>query len=215
MNNIAYPRGLVLTAAWLFGVIALATPTGATTVVEMSFDDVCLRAERILCGTVESITSRLNPDNGSMHTYTRFVDVRWVTDGEAAADFTVRTLGGVVGAVSLRVSGMPTFEIGRRYVIFVRGNGQSVCPLVGWHQGCFRIENDYPGAVPTVMRLDGTGANEALHPPRHAAEALNATASDAPGDIAFSEPMTLATFLQEIRKRREATSLKSDSPTRP
>lgn len=40
------------------------------------------------------------------------------------------------------IPGVPLFDVGDRDVLFVRGNGGQMVPLVGWQEGRFRIVND-------------------------------------------------------------------------
>ena len=56
--------------------------------------------------------------------------------------YTLRLLGGTAEGETLIVHGMPRFEIGSEYVVFVRGNNHYVCPVVGGRQGCFRVLQD-------------------------------------------------------------------------
>ncbi len=118
----------------------------ATTILKRSFDDVCARAEDVFCGTVASVQSRLDHQSGTIHTYTTFENIDWILGGDGQLRYTVRTLGGTVGGQSLVVDGMPRFKLGQRYILFLHGNNHYACPVIGWHQGCFRIvEGDHRG----------------------------------------------------------------------
>ncbi len=141
----------------------------ATSIAEVKFGEMCHRAESIFWGTCVGIESRRDVSSGNIYTYTRFEDVEWVKGeigssdggssgggsgdggssdggadaggpGENGSTFELRTFGGEVDDERLTVQGMPRFEIGKRYVLFVQGNYRNVCPVIGWHQGCFGLE---------------------------------------------------------------------------
>jgi hypothetical protein len=40
---------------------------------------------------------------------------------------------------------MPQFTVGEQYLLFVRGNGSSTCPVLGWWQGQFRFDKNSQG----------------------------------------------------------------------
>lgn len=51
----------------------------------------------------------------------------------------VETLGGQVGDVALKVEGVPSFEVGKRALVFLRGNADGVLRSVGMAQGVMRV----------------------------------------------------------------------------
>lgn len=60
--------------------------------------------------------------------------------GEAGSTVTFRVAGGVDGNEEVRVFGMPRFELGGRYVVFLRpGFADTGVPIVGVHQGFFEV----------------------------------------------------------------------------
>lgn len=76
--------------------------------------------------------------------------------GATPANLTLVFLGGRVGADFLTVTGQPELKVGDRCILFVEKNGQTICPLVGFGQGHFRIVEDgkAPGAA-SIARSDG------------------------------------------------------------
>lgn len=155
-------------AAFLFTQTALAA-----TVREVSFDHLCERAEAIICATAREVRTEASPDGNHVLTFTRFDNLVWVkgdTIEEGTADgdevssesYEVCTLGGRLGNIVEKIPGMPQFEIGNRYILFVEGNGRNICPIVGVHQGCFHIEQTEDGneQVKTFRRRVINGVNE-------------------------------------------------------
>jgi hypothetical protein len=136
-------------------VLMLDRNASATSIVPRQFSQLCDRADLIFCGTVSAIRSTVatqgndtahsndtahdidTDDNRIIHTYTTFTNVNVIQGQTPNNEIVIRTLGGEAGGERLVVDGMPTFEVGQRYVLFVRGNNQNICPIVGWRQGCF------------------------------------------------------------------------------
>jgi hypothetical protein len=52
------------------------------------------------------------------------------------------------------VSGMPAFETGGTYIVFVAGNGRVFCPLVGGLHGSYRLVRDSASGAECVTRSD-------------------------------------------------------------
>ena len=51
----------------------------------------------------------------------------------------LRVVGGTVGRETLEVPDVPRFRPGARYVVFVKGNGRSIFPVVGGSRGLFQV----------------------------------------------------------------------------
>jgi len=72
------------------------------------------------------------------------------------------------------ISDMPTFTVGERVVLFVAGNGQDICPLVGVWQGRFGVRFDRTRNAEVVESHDGRpviglAGRELRFAPAHAA----------------------------------------------
>ena len=129
----------------LFVLFLSTGATHATTYIKLTFDDLCDRTELVFAGTVASVEYTRNPENQNIYTLTTFERIRWIHPGDPSDrpdTSTLRLLGGTAEGETLIVHGMPRFEIGSEYVVFVRGNNHYVCPVVGGRQGCFRVLQD-------------------------------------------------------------------------
>lgn len=129
----------------LFVLFLSTAATQATTYIKLTFDGLCDRTELVFAGTVASVEYARNPENQNIYTFTTFEGIRWIHPGDPSDrrdTYTLRLLGGTAGGETLIVHGMPRFEIGSEYVVFVRGNNHYVCPVVGGRQGCFRVLQD-------------------------------------------------------------------------
>jgi len=95
----------------------------------------------------------------------------------------LRVPGGVVGRFAQDYPGIPAFQTGQRYLVFIRGNQHDFFPVVGISQGVFRILSNTQGQQ-VVVRDD--------HISRAGQRALTTLTQDAP---------TLESFIQDIRAR--------------
>jgi hypothetical protein len=113
--------------------------------------DLVKAAELIFQGVVVRIDNRIarfrTPSEAPLpHVFITF-QVERILKGKHTGQsnlLTLRFLGGpdVAARKFVRVEGCPDFDIGERVVMFVRRNERSVCPVVGWSQGRFRIVAD-------------------------------------------------------------------------
>ena len=107
------------------------------------------QAELVFRGTVEDIQYELSEPGGPEgrrvpYTFvTYFVDevVHGQVDGNRA---TLRFLGGLnhENMRYMAASNAPQFDVGDEDILFVAGNGQQMCPLVGNHRGRLRVIAD-------------------------------------------------------------------------
>tara|TARA_R100001377_G_scaffold62270_1_gene38128 strand:- start:407 stop:1051 length:645 start_codon:yes stop_codon:yes gene_type:complete len=159
-------------ASLICGVLALCglSSAQASTVLQMSFEEVVDAAELVFEGRVTGLRSQSSAD-GSIHTLVSF-QISDVIKGEfAGAAIELRFLGGQVGMRGLQVSDMRMPEQGETGIYFVESlRDFQVNPLVGWAQGHFLIEDLGSGAslvttaghVPVVSVQSADGAPASL-----------------------------------------------------
>lgn len=59
---------------------------------------------------------------------------------QSGSSITLRFQGGPDGqGKAMMIPGVPMFDVGDRDILFIRGNGTQIAPLVGWEQGRYRI----------------------------------------------------------------------------
>lgn len=188
-----------LIVAW--GLLLLsAVGLEATTVRAPEFDQLVKRADRIVHGTVTATRAFWDEYEGRKLIRTE-VSVRAVrTIGKPLEEgmVTLRFLGGQVDDMIMNVAGMPNFASGDEVVLFERGNGHSVCPLVGWKYGHYRVSRKADGSDPTVRRSDFSPLLEV--------QAVTLPLRDQPGRVnALNESkagMDLDAFLQRVAELR-------------
>ena len=132
----------VLAASWT------APPLAATTVNPVTDEALVKSAELIFQGVVVRIDNRMSGyrttfDAQLPHTFVTFQVERTFKGKHTGQSnlFTLRLMGGPDYRAGrfMTVEGCPDFDIGERVVLFVRRNERSICPIVGWPQGRFRI----------------------------------------------------------------------------
>lgn len=130
-------------------VLALHSGSAAAIVaVDRDFPELVARAEQIVVGTVVEIRDE-DTQAGGPYTFVTLADLS-VLKGEAGDTLTLRFFGGTSGDTVVRVSDMPRFGLGERTVLFIAGNGEVICPLVGIWQGRFRVDAEPGTGIETV-----------------------------------------------------------------
>ena len=133
-------RGLLLAGCLLVGGAALDAAHAASPGPVKNFEQLVAEAEQIFVGTVTATPSRRLP-SGAIVSDIEFSSVRGFK-GRTGRVVSLLVLGGTVDDESQRVPGLPRFEPGAIYVVFVRGNGRSVFPVVGGPHGVFQVRRD-------------------------------------------------------------------------
>jgi len=149
---------IAVSALFVASLVLLTLPrsVAATTVMHMSFDELTRKADVIAIGQVTNIDFTAADDASWVYTYVT-LDVIDLLKGETSEDtITLRMDGGRISEERvLIVAGMPTFELGEEVVVFVKGNEQRPCPLLGWGQGLLRIDKQRTADVPRLKTSSG------------------------------------------------------------
>jgi hypothetical protein len=117
-----------------------ASPAYGSIVQALDLDDLVEQSDGIFLGRVV-LSESFQRANGTLGTWHRIVierDVRGTASSEQ--EVIVETLGGQLGDLGMRVEGEPSFSLGERVVVFVRGDGgYSAFRPVGMGQGVMRV----------------------------------------------------------------------------
>ena len=133
-------------------VLLSAVHVKASTVLKVSFDQVCHGAELIFEGRVVSKESRLSPASGNPFTYFTFEIIDVVEGSYSNSTIELGFMGGPKGDYVMTVSDMRMPEIGERGIYFVENlSVQQVHPLCGWHQGHYLVLSDPAGDKERVV----------------------------------------------------------------
>jgi hypothetical protein len=185
---------------WVAALLALAVVAAASgqsqgaSFVHKDFDQLVGEADEIFVGVVTRLGSRRTA-SGQIVTDVTFAE-REVLKGEAPpGDFVLVVLGGTVGDTTLALPGFPRFEVGITYLVFVKGNGSTILPVVGGPQGLFQVHRDPLTGARTV--LDARGL------PVRSPSVLGAALSPArdPGPFAPAPSLALDALVAAIRAR--------------
>jgi hypothetical protein len=142
--------------ALLLGAVLVAWPaiSSPDSFVEKSFADLVAEAEEIFVGTIVRAESRWAGPGIIVSDFSFLVHtaVKGVSRERA---FVLQRLGGTVDGESMIIRGWPQLALGETYLLFVKGNGEHVFPVVGGSQGLFRILSDPASSTPIVRDARG------------------------------------------------------------
>lgn len=148
---------------WILAAFALLNPLPAMTVLPTDFDRLIDQAEQIFRGRVVAQETEWAGGGADVPrhlvTFVTF-QVEESFRGGASGQVRLRLFGGRKDGRSQRIAGMPEFRVGDAEILFVRGNGRELCPLVGVHHGRLRVLADASGAGEKVHLHDGTPLRE-------------------------------------------------------
>ncbi len=149
------------------GATALFTATlcQATTLERLSLAKMAQTAPLIV--RARCLANSTAWDAGEIWTFTSFaIEETWkgVPPG-AAAQLTVRLLGGSVGDLTSTVSGVPRFHPGEQVILFLEPTPRGDFSIVSWVQGTFRIHRDARTGDEIVVQ--DTAAFDAFNPATH------------------------------------------------
>jgi hypothetical protein len=133
-------RKTVINFGIALALCVVASSVRATTIVPLDAAALADQAELIFTGTAVHSEVVLSQDGTFPFTYITFRVDEALKGGVKNDELTLAVPGAEVEGQYYVVEGSPHFEMGERYLLFVRGNGTSRFPLVGWDQGQLRFE---------------------------------------------------------------------------
>lgn len=137
----------------------LATPftARATIVVPQSIEKMAQGAATVVRAKVLTGQSAWDADHRRIHTYTELQVLETVVGEAPRGALVVRTMGGAVGDIGMRVSGVATFEAGEEVVLFLRKDPLDGAhfQVIGMSQGKYTVDRSgaSPMAAPSVQGL--------------------------------------------------------------
>ncbi|MGA8025138.1 MAG: hypothetical protein WB990_19370 [Candidatus Acidiferrales bacterium] len=149
----------------LIAVLLAATFCQATTLERMSLAKMAQTAPLVI--RARCLANSTAWDAGEIWTFTSFaIEESWKgAPPGAAAQITVRLLGGSVGNLTSTVSGVPRFHPGEDVILFLEPTSRGDFSIVSWVQGTFRIRRD-PGTGDEIVMQD-TAAFDTFNPATH------------------------------------------------
>jgi hypothetical protein len=132
-----------------------ANPANASIVQGLELEELVAHSDQIVLGRVLFSESFQQPD-GQIGTWYRIEvqrEMRGSDPGEG--EIIVETLGGQIGDLAMHVEGEPSFSVGERVLVFVRGGGPyTAFRPVGMGQGVMRVRTEQ-GVETVTQDLDG------------------------------------------------------------
>ena len=183
--------------AVVLGLLALVPGAFATTVIAPAFDDLIGQADYIVRAVVKSVTSewRDNPDQPG-HKYIATMvelDVKEVIMGTPPSPLVLDLVGGRIGNKNLTIEGAPKFVVGQESILFVKGNGLQIVPLVGMIHGFYPVKRDKAGGPARMM----SGNGRLLFSEKEIGQADSTAPAVSPD--ATSQPLSPEDFAARIR----------------
>jgi hypothetical protein len=125
--------------AFLFA-LAAVFPAAATSVLPVGLDQMVETAAVAFEGTCTGNRTERDPATKLVATYTTFA-VHDVLKGQAGATYEIKQIGGAIpGGLTYRVDGVPRFEPGQDYIVFLPGvSAAGFSSPVGLEQGRFVV----------------------------------------------------------------------------
>lgn len=180
--------------------LAFLTPhLPATTVEPPSFESLVSRSDYVVRAVIKSATPEWKETDGRPYISTRFeLEVSDVVKGTPPLPLRLDLLGGKIGEVEFKVSGMPILEVGDECILFVYGAEKKFYPLVAMMHGVYPILREAKTGNAYVLRANGMP----LYAPADVSLPMDrpstALKQSAPTSV---QPLTPAAFIQQIRQR--------------
>jgi hypothetical protein len=145
MNRFNYGSRLRF-ALLLCAALMIASTAQALTVVPRSFDELVSLADTIVIATAAEARSSRSPDGRAILTHYTLQDLELIKGAVPSAPFELSLPGGVLDDEAQLYPGVPRLLRGERYVLFLYDRELAAfLPLVGVHQGLYRVLRDAAG----------------------------------------------------------------------
>ena len=134
----------------------------ATSVIPMSIEQLTVSSTKVVRASAISSESSWDAEHAHIYTFTHFKPLETLKGG-ADSEIVVRQMGGRVGNIEQRVSGVRRWNAGDESVLFLRPSeaGNGVMAVVGLFQGNFAVQRTSrlkeaiaTNGVPDAMQLD-------------------------------------------------------------
>lgn len=156
-----------------------SAPAFATVMLKLELPQLVGRADTIFVGKVTKLDSHWTDDHKHIVTDATFAVVQNVRGATVGQPIVVRSLGGTVDGVGMRVFGSPQFQVGQEALLFteprkghryVTGMMQGAFPVVRSADGHARVQRSSAGL--TLARRAESGRLETVREPAPPSELL-------------------------------------------
>lgn len=176
--------------------LLLVGEAAATTVVPPEFEALVNESDYIVHARVRAVGAEKRVSERGVKIVTKVeLEVIEVVAGTPPAKIVLELLGGRVGDEEMTVGGMPRFEMGDEDVLFVSGNGRSICPLYGMMHGRYSVERDPGTGRKFVTRSNGVP----LRSTAQVSARMEGAPEESRGRIAADTALGPADFIRQIK----------------
>ncbi len=128
--------------------VCVCFPVQATSISQLSMDEILARADLIFQGRVLAIEGRKAAKGRLYYTHVTFAVEDVIKGQQDKETLTLRFMGGAVSGRGLKVAGVVYPQLDERGIYFVAANhDKRANPLLGWSQGHFIVRQDEQGAA--------------------------------------------------------------------
>ena len=157
-TGLVSPRSLLtgLRVAAFVTVATTAATATATIMRPLTVEALATRSQAVVRATVRQHHSAWDSAKKRIYTFTELT-VTEVISGVAPETVVVRTIGGEVDGVGMKVSGTPRLVDNQDVVLFLRTDPSAAdgFTVVGMSQGLYRVEKDSAGRTIAVPGVEG------------------------------------------------------------
>jgi hypothetical protein len=126
--------------------LLFSAPASATSVLQLTFQELCQQSVLIFEGRVTQVEARQDPSTGFVWTQVKLEVIDNIHGPALDSDMELQFLGGTVNDLTLDVAEMRIPESDERGIYFVGSLGKrQIHPFVGWSQGHFIVKSDPRG----------------------------------------------------------------------
>ncbi len=116
-----------------------AAPASATISEALSLDELVGRADHVVLATATDARALRDSRDRIVTDYTLRVDEAMKGDAAIGSALILRSLGGAIGDLGMRIEGEPRLEVGRQYVVFMARTSSGSLRPVGMSQGVLPV----------------------------------------------------------------------------
>lgn len=145
----------LLRSSWvLAAALLVASRASATTMVELSLDQMIAESEVVVHGVVVATGTRvvIDGEDANPTTIVRVKPLAWLKGDAFAREVVVRERGGTYAGRTLRIEGTPRFRPNEEIVLFLERGPDGELRTYGMVQGKFEVRPAGNGAPKTVVR---------------------------------------------------------------
>ncbi|MCK6548220.1 hypothetical protein L6R52_20390 [Myxococcota bacterium] len=137
---------------------AASATAHATVMIPLSIEDLAVKSAAVVRARVLSSEAAWDTQKQRIYTTTTLEVLDPIhAKSELPRQITIRTLGGEVGKIGMKVSGTEKFTLNEEVVVFVRRDPvvTTAFQVIGMSQGKYHVEREASGGVVAIPSVEG------------------------------------------------------------